>query len=417
MRSTRFLAGWMLVALVGVLADGLATARVPGPAAASDARARRGGATAAPSAPDAGRVGQGAKPAVSQPFRRVAPGIELAEVGRRTPTGPLRVYALKLDPRQVSLEPTLARPAGRFGLAPVSQLARAGGAIAAMNAGFFSWRSGAPQGTLVMDGCLVSRALRDRPALWIRADGSAYIAELAPAAAVHLEDGTTLRCAAVNEDAKRDRMVLYTSHFGATTGTVPDPSRWECALDGQGRVVAVGAGDLAIPRGGFVVSAQGRARRALRHGTHLARKVGLGFGLGSDIRHALGGNLVLVRNGTLSEEVGILRTLPAPHREPRTAFGITAEGDYLLICVDGRRPGHSVGATYVELAEAVHALGAVDALNLDGGGSTTLWLGGRVVNKPSEGSERAVGTAFLVKPRAWPALAGRNGLLDPSAPE
>ena len=67
--------------------------------------------------------------------------------------------------------------------------------------------------------------------------------------------------------------------------------------------------------------------------------------------------------------------------------------------VDGRRPGYSVGATLPELAKVMLELGAAEAINLDGGGSTTMWLRGRTVNLPSDGRERPVSTSLVVLPR------------------
>lgn len=82
-------------------------------------------------------------------------------------------------------------------------------------------------------------------------------------------------------------------------------------------------------------------------------------------------------------------------RHPRTAIATTRGGRLLLAAVDGRQ-AHSAGMTLSELASELAALGAVDALNLDGGGSTTLYAGGRVRNKPSDPVERPVSDAILV---------------------
>ncbi len=73
------------------------------------------------------------------------------------------------------------------------------------------------------------------------------------------------------------------------------------------------------------------------------------------------------------------------------------DGKFLMVTVDGRQPGVSVGMNLQELAEYLLSLGAIDAMNLDGGGSTTMFLGGKVVNTPSDKEgERKVGDALLV---------------------
>lgn len=81
-------------------------------------------------------------------------------------------------------------------------------------------------------------------------------------------------------------------------------------------------------------------------------------------------------------------------RNPRTLAGTTATGKILLVTIDGRR-STSVGATLAEAAAVAHALGITNALNLDGGGSTTMAVAAGVVNQPSHSSERAVGDALV----------------------
>ncbi len=84
-------------------------------------------------------------------------------------------------------------------------------------------------------------------------------------------------------------------------------------------------------------------------------------------------------------------------RHPRSAAGISADSSTLyLVVVDGRRPW-SVGMSLAELGDAMIKLGARDAMNLDGGGSSALWIRGRVVNVPSDAAgERAVGNGVFV---------------------
>lgn len=68
----------------------------------------------------------------------------------------------------------------------------------------------------------------------------------------------------------------------------------------------------------------------------------------------------------------------------------------MIVTVNGRQPGVSVGMTLEELAELMIELGAVDAMNLDGGGSTTMVIRDRVLNIPSDGTERPVSNAIVI---------------------
>ena len=96
---------------------------------------------------------------------------------------------------------------------------------------------------------------------------------------------------------------------------------------------------------------------------------------------------------------------------PRTAVGILRDGSYMLVTIDGHRPGYSVGATLTELGNTMKGLGVVEAMNLDGGGSTTMWVKGRVANRPSDGFERSVSNALLVLPRDRQVASALYGML------
>jgi exopolysaccharide biosynthesis protein len=84
--------------------------------------------------------------------------------------------------------------------------------------------------------------------------------------------------------------------------------------------------------------------------------------------------------------------------QPRTAVGIIDENHYVFVVVDGRDEGYSRGVTLTELAEIMTGLGATTAYNLDGGGSSTMYFNGAVVNQPSNGGERGTSDIFYVAP-------------------
>jgi hypothetical protein len=116
-----------------------------------------------------------------------------------------------------------------------------------------------------------------------------------------------------------------------------------------------------------------------------------------DVQDALGAGPMLLMDGeihiTTDEEVFFGSSIPAVH--PRTAAGRTADGALLLLVVDGRQP-ESRGVSLEELAALMRDLGAVDALNLDGGGSSTLVVLGGLLNRPTGGDvEREVMSAFV----------------------
>jgi len=98
---------------------------------------------------------------------------------------------------------------------------------------------------------------------------------------------------------------------------------------------------------------------------------------------------------------GIKQPIPkdwANARHPRTLIGHFENGDLLFIVIDGRRNGWSNGVTLEEAQSKLLEFNVRDAYNLDGGGSSTFYYNGKVLNKPSGGSERKVTTNIVIKP-------------------
>jgi len=126
----------------------------------------------------------------------------------------------------------------------------------------------------------------------------------------------------------------------------------------------------------------------------------------------------LVQNGALAVTSGCSTTFCG--KNPRTAIGIKATGEIMLVVIDGRKARYSVGMTTFQEAVFMKKHGAVWALNLDGGGSSTMWIKGTgVVNRPSDGTERAVSSAVLVLPGADPGeplLGGAPPVIPTAVP-
>jgi exopolysaccharide biosynthesis protein len=113
----------------------------------------------------------------------------------------------------------------------------------------------------------------------------------------------------------------------------------------------------------------------------------------------IGGAGLLIRDGRDVEDWSIERFNQgfAENRHPRTMIGTSADSTIWLVTVDGRQPEQSVGMSLVELRALARRLGLVNALNLDGGGSTTMWVQGQVLNRPSDpAGPRKVGDALLL---------------------
>lgn len=315
--------------------------------------------------------------------------------------GPQWVAVLRVDLRRVELRPLLAR--GQVvGRERTSDMARRVGALAAVNGGFFA-PDGDPLGGLVMDGEWVSEPVPGRTCLGV-ADETVLVDAVDWRGEVTAPE-LVLRLSGVNRARRPGELVLYTPRYSSTTRT--DPSGLEAVVAGGVVRDVAFRGDSAIPQDGFVLSASGEAAVALqrlRPGDPI--RVSLTLQPASQdprwqaVRHVLCGGPRLVTGGVASPAHGGFPDALRERRHPRTAVGVAADGSVLLAVVDGRWPEHGLGMTLLELARELQALGAVDAVNLDGGGSTTLVVGGAVANRPSdESGERPVSDALAAFPR------------------
>jgi len=351
----------------------------------------------------------------------VADGVRLYHVTDSTlldGPGPIAIDLLRLDSARVDLASALALDEV-MGREPVLETSRRHGAIAAVNAGFFL-PNGEPAGILKVGGELVSETNRARGAVGILPRNPGRFALLFDrvTARVSLRLGAgrgteTVEIAGVDTTRRRGALMLYTPRYHEHTDTAGNGTEW--TLRGvPARVVERrhDAGRSPIPRDGFVLSFGGLDPPgpvgALDVGAEVALEWRYQATLGTSeerwhaARDVIGGAGLLVKDGRALEDWTDeqLREGFSTERHPRTMIGVDQGGDVWLVTVDGRQPGHSVGMTFAELQGLAARLGLRDALNLDGGGSTTMVVGDRIVNHPSdEGGPRAVSDALLVLPR------------------
>ncbi|HEX9774690.1 MAG TPA: phosphodiester glycosidase family protein [Actinomycetota bacterium] len=282
---------------------------------------------------------------------------------------------------------------------PSAMCARVG-CIAAINGDFF--RGNAPVGAVVSGGEMIRSPARSHRQLMVGRDGAVRAGALDWYGSIVTTDLDRLRLRAVNRERGRNGLVLYTRAFGNRTATnrhgaelslrfvTPRGGR---LLLGQtvlvrARSFASGIGNARIPAVGAVLSGNGKAARALRalwramQAGDAGREMLLRVETTPEVTTAIGGVPVLVRDGrrVVEDDGGSF----VRSRHPRTIVGWNDAGEILLVAIDGRQPGYSAGATLVQAANVMIELGATDALNLDGGGSTTFVVGGDVVNRPSD---------------------------------
>lgn len=359
---------------------------------------------------------------------RVAPGVR--HLSRVDSAGPWAVHVVEADPRVCGVELGTVKAADRLeGREATSELARraerARGrpVLAALNADFFSFTPpGVPTGAQVVAGEIV-RGPGERAVVGVAAGGRPFVGRVRLGGRLWLSQGLSATLGRVNARPAGDTLALYNGFAGATTPA--DTGVVELLVRRVGGPGAVGdtlrgvlvgsdtaAAGVAIPADGVVFAARGRAADFLRMLTPPGDTVRwtLRFEPApAPVREMVGGHPVLLRRGAEvpDAESGAGAEF-ARTRHPRSAVGWRADGTLLLVAVDGRQPGHSVGMSLAEMRSLFRELGATEALNLDGGGSTALVVRDRVANRPSDrGGERPVANALVLLGPA-PGSCGRR---------
>jgi hypothetical protein len=361
----------------------------------------------------------------------VAPGVDWTPILRER--GPVRINVLEVDPARVRGVLSNNRVAGRE---RVSRMARRVGAVAGVNGSYFR-PSGDPVGVLAIDGTLLSEPLDGRSALVVGAGGAAVgpirfrgsvsinglrrlidgverPRGLIPACGGRGGDVPTTRPNAVLICTDSSELVLLSPRYGARP---PREGGVEAVLR-NGTVASVRApGTGGVPSDGLLLTGTGDAARFLRNValprsradvkltlTAAGRPLDLAqqtLVVGAGPRLLRGGRVAVTAKaeGFAPPQAPAFYGTFVAARHPRTLAGVRADGKLLLVTVDGRRPGWSTGMTLFEAARLMRSLGARDALNLHGGGSSTMTVRGEVVNRPSDrGGERRVSNAVVALP-------------------
>ena len=351
----------------------------------------------------------------------VAPGIEHIQITRgyksdKEATGPWFINLLRIDLGRARLKMVHALDEA-VGLETVSSMATRYGALAAVNSGYFRTTGtyrGDSVGVEMLNGRILSESNNARAAI-----GLIERSEAQEVVFGHLKfDGQIVAGAqarhaihGLNRPRTDNELIIFTPEFHRTTLT--DPNGLEIIVR-RDRVTQLRdlKGSSSIPNDGFVISASGSARqwalRYLRAGARVRLRLNLSpveteaAKQWQQARNIIGGGPQLIKNGRVEITNVAEKILPAfvSDGHPRTAIAKLSSGQILLVTVDGRQPGESVGMSLTMLADLLLEFGAVEAINLDGGGSTTMVIKNKVVNKPSDSTgERPVSDAILIYPR------------------
>jgi hypothetical protein len=299
--------------------------------------------------------------------------------------------------------------------------------VAAVNGDFYARDgsfAGDPRGLQVLDGELISGPV-GTASFWIDAAGVPHTANTTSRLQV-IWPGGTAQPIGLNGYRRSNAPQLYTPAIGSSTRT---REAQDLILERQGdgpwlplepgrtytaRVREIKEGGNAPVARDTMVLSIGRNTRAIGNieaGAEITISTATEPSL-AGVKTAISGGPVLVRNGKNQGNGGSYddsyETSSMGERHPRTAIGWNEEY-FFLVAIDGRHRSASVGMTLDELGEYLIRLGCKEAMNLDGGGSSTLWYNGKVRNYLCDGYEREIANSLIaLKKKALTGNARTN---------
>lgn len=292
---------------------------------------------------------------------------------------------------------------------------------AGINADFFSFQTGVPMSNVIINGRVLSKDSADLPAIGFRDDGTAFMGNLPIETVMETDCGSAvIEC--INKYRQPYALYLFTDEFSDEThspgnginivfGNVKGGFTLDGTVIATVESISEDDGSVAIPQGKLVLSVAADAAQEIKdrlNVLHIGDTVRFttrnlsGDSRWNEAAYALGGlGGKLITNGALdySDESAA----------PRTAIGIKDDGTVIFYTIDGRQTGYSYGVRKETLARRLLEIGCVEAINLDGGGSTVL--GGvlpgttdfRILNSPSDSGLRSCANFFFLKKNNAPS--------------
>jgi len=351
----------------------------------------------------------------------VAPGVQHINLRASNASGNQNIQAVEFDPKS---EDTVLRAGKSQGYVWSTQTvntiannmsdAESGGdvAVAAINGDYFTFGVGVPHGIFIEDGIILSTPPQYYAAFGLTYDNEPFIVRHGTILDKEFRiNGSLVNVAGINmaHTKNAESIMLYTEEYARGTKTGSETYELRCRIN-SGEVrhgstlsftveeINDATGNTTLGDGYVVLSAQGAQSIGTLKQLSVGDTLEMSFRFNefwANVKFAIGGIELLLKDGEIY-------STSDSSNQPRTSIGIRPDGTVVMATIDGRNAGGAVGMSYKTAAQAMRALGCVDALNLDGGGSTTFVLRKpgemktSVVNNVSGGSSRQVANALVL---------------------
>ena len=334
---------------------------------------------------------------------QLKPGIVKHLVRTVNNRGPIVLHLLEVDLLNKNISFKVGMPDDKKIKAKgtLTQIVKDQMAFAGINANYFDVKLGNPIGTLITDGTWITGPIYDRVAIGFSNDNMVFIDQIMLVGNVTAHRGFRRKPRAMIEiDGLNTALNLY-NKVGLFT------RNWDEKIDlPKGKVGLVVRNNLVkkiedetieIPEDGYIIAGNEKFFDGIKKKDRLKIEWKSNPDW-SEVKEAVSGGPYLIMDGEVyvDEEKQRFKFAVRDTFAPRSAIGIGKDEKLYLIAVDGRKPNYSVGLNLKELAAILKKLDLKEAINLDGGGSTTLVADGAIINTLSERHERKISNALLI---------------------
>lgn len=268
--------------------------------------------------------------------------------------------------------------------------------VAALNASYFKQDTGTPVGLCIFEGKLFSGPLFNRCVFGIDKNQRYFIENVSLQGNLRYSR-ENIRISSINQPIVcSDGAYLYNYQWGMHTP--PKEACYHFAVINN-RITEVSSSSIPVPEDGYAVVVP---KACVKDAPKVSSLVRYSYGLSPrkfcKVDYAFAAGPWLVKNGQkyIDYEAQKFSKFFAIAKTARSAIGIDEQGNVFLVAVDGKQKGVSEGVSLYEMADIMLKLGAVDAMNLDGGSSTQMVYQGRLINIPTNKYGAAVTNAVVI---------------------
>ena len=323
----------------------------------------------------------------------VGKGIKHIKLVRYYQGRPVRLNVIEADLNvnpKLRVEPVLASTT-LSRKASITAMAKRNNSLVAVNGAFFLPQTGCPLGTMMVNKKLYTGPVFNRVAMGIFDNGFAM--DRVKLNATIKSGWNTIKLDNINQPRMSIAYTIaYTPDWGQLSPTTP--KNGVQIVVSNNNITSITKSRVQIPKDGYVIVGPASVLGSLK----VKEKISLDIKTLPDwenVNHIISGGPYLVKDGKVYVDIQDQKLLAIGGRNPRTAIGYTKDNHFIIVTADGRE-GSSIGLTLKELAYYMQKIGCVNAMNLDGGGSTVMYVKAYITNKPPVKGGIALSNALTI---------------------